>query len=361
MGRDRAYFMSKELIELGNGNGAPLVRRLGIIAKKAKENTEQYVQAHPELNSRVRDIYIIFLKQELSDYFSWFKLDDEEIDKYYEILKDAEFSNTENDKYLGDALTWLTEGIRIQSTKTVLSKEEEDSIKFLKQINQSRVTLLKNVYVECFQRPHENYAQHLSSELEKECQQWRCSDYEPIPQTEIDTMVRQIKEGKEVTLSVSFQNGIYDKDLTENISKIVDKANLNAKVLRAGDDQLKRQGITEINAPIDYYKIKLEESAKLSTPEYLAKINEDRHSAAHKVIKGFELFVKFIAALVTQSGLGLEDIAKEIDNREKREKISTGVEKFKEIKSSLDTLKSECSTEVADTDLSSQGLTVGNS
>ncbi|WP_131794625.1 hypothetical protein, partial [Fluoribacter gormanii] len=87
--------MSKELIELGNGNGAPLVRRLGIIAKKAKENTEQYVQAHPELNSRVRDIYIIFLKQELSDYFSWFKLDDEEIDKYYEILKDAEFSNTE--------------------------------------------------------------------------------------------------------------------------------------------------------------------------------------------------------------------------------------------------------------------------
>ncbi|KTD00899.1 hypothetical protein [Fluoribacter gormanii] len=249
----------------------------------------------------------------------------------------------------------------MQSTERELVKEPEDFLRFLNQINQSRATLLKNVYVECFRRPHENYAQHLSSELKKECQQWRCSDHKPIPQNEIDTMVRQIKEGKEVTLSANFQNGVYDKDLTENILKIVDKANLNAKVLQAGDNQLKRQGITEINAPIDYYKIKLEESAKLSTPKYLAKINEDRYSAAHKVIKGFELFVKFLAALVTQSGLGLEDIAKEIDNREKREKISTGVEKFKEIKSSLDALKSECSTEVADTDLSSQGLTVGNS
>lgn len=55
--------MSKELIELGNGNGAPLLILLRKVSNKAKENTEQYVQAHPELNSRVRDIYIIFLKK----------------------------------------------------------------------------------------------------------------------------------------------------------------------------------------------------------------------------------------------------------------------------------------------------------
>ncbi|PWY54060.1 hypothetical protein DGG96_19085 [Legionella qingyii] len=349
--------MSKELIELSKGNSDPLLKLLKSISNNAQAHAQQYALQKSE--TVTQDMYITFLKKELIDYHSRFKLDDKEIKKYCDLLlNEFQFTSNENERLYTDALAWLWQGLNIQSTQTDLSQETKENIEYLNQINQLRT--LRNVYEECFKKPHEDYAQHLSSELEKECQQWGFSDHEPIPQTEINTMVRQIKGGKEVTLSTDFQNGVYDKVQTANILKIVNKANLNAKVLQAGDNKLNLQGITEINAPIDYYKIKLEASAKLSTPEYLAQINEDRHSSAQKVIKGFELFVKFLASLVTQSGLGLEDIAKEIDNREKREKISIGVEKFKEIKSSLSTLKSECTTEVVDTDLSSQGLTAGN-